>query len=202
MKPVEPAPGELASPPAGDPGQSSTNSTETAVEPTAESEDSEKGALQAEVDELLSAFDDAYSALAAHPLDALDDSSAAVEQWHPQVVAGSNYDKAIRARLHTDAQDNLVLYRPDANGLLMASHASDLAVEADGSLAWTHCHFTPWVEVHAETGEILDDRPFQRLGTASATRGGDGRLRITHISEDQLMELPEGSGDQCEQLGE
>lgn len=153
--------------------------------------------MRAGVESLLARYDLAYSRLAGDPLDALDDSSASVAMWHEVVVPGSSLDTHVRAQLMVDAQDNRVLYKPDSNGVLLASHATEVSADTDGSITWRYCAFTPWVEVDADSGAVIDDRPFQRVGSGRAVLSDDGSLVVAELSEDELVELSEDSGDAC-----
>jgi hypothetical protein len=159
--------------------------------------EAEPEALRTEVDELLSRYDEAFAALAADPLSAMDDSTTAVRSWQAEVLIGTRLDRHVRANLHTDAELNRVLYRPDEAGVLLVTHAQHVTGEPDGSVTFEVCQFTPWHEVDADNGEVLDDRPVKRTGSATAVRTADGRLVLEHLGDDRQIELPSGSGDPC-----
>ena len=159
--------------------------------------EAEPEALRTEVDELLSRYDAAFAALAADPLSAMDDSTAAVRSWQAEVSIGTRLDRHVRANLHTDAELNRVLYRPDPAGVLLVTHAQHVTGRPDGSVTFEVCQFTPWHEVDADNGDVLDDRPVKRTGSATAVRTADGRLVLEHLGDDRQVELPSGSGDPC-----
>ena len=196
-----------ASPPGGAGGNSDVGSAGAPADVTAvptagvaavpSAGDPDRPALEAEVEELLLAYDGAYAELAAAPLDALDDTSATVAPWHAVVAAGSPLDTHVRGQLWTDANDNRVLYLPNADDVLLSSHAQDIEAAPAGTVTWSNCVFTPWIETDADTGEVLDDRPFQRWGEGRAERDDSGGLVIVAVTEEQLLEVPPRAGDPC-----
>ena len=49
----------------------------------------------------------------------------------------------------------------------------------------------------ADSGEILDDRPFERVGHGRAVRDEAGHLVVAAISETRSVDHPLGSADPC-----
>ena len=158
-------------------------------------------ALQAEVDDLLVRYGEAFAALADAPHSVHDPLHPAVIGWHRVVSTGSELDLAVRDALWLDATENRRLYRPSDDGTLRRDHATGVHTTSSG-IGWTNCAFTPWVEVHADTGAVEDDRPFERRGTGAALRGADGELVVVSLTDDTLTELPAGSTDPCADAGE
>lgn len=153
-----------------------------------------------EVSDLLATYDRALTDLAAHPEAATDPAHPLTVAWHRVVSAGSALDNELLSRIAVDGRDNHMVVRPDDSGLSFHTSALRVSDEADGTVAFTHCGYSPGVGVDATTGAVLDDRRASARGQGRTHRGADGALVMLELRDESLVLLAAGEPDPCPEL--
>lgn len=153
-------------------------------------------AVDVDVDEVLTSYDRALTALVGRPEAAIDPADPIRREWDRVVAPGSSLSEELLEQVRRRGIDQGIVVVPDASGFAYRHRVLTVGSATADSVSFTWCGHSPGIGVHAATGEVRDDAVAHARGTGMLRRT-DTRWVLESLDELELDVLGAGAPDPC-----
>jgi hypothetical protein len=145
---------------------------------------------------LLAEYSQAVTDLAAHPDTSSDPLSAQRLVWAGLVPAESSLFSDVLNQLVVVPSADKTRVIPAATGLSYSYRPLKVGFQAEGTIGFSWCGYSPGVRVAQDSEEVLDDSVAQLQGTGSVRKVGSSWM-IDSLDHLDLVVHPPGAVDPC-----